>query len=800
LQEAWRKFEEGREIKTINRQTFDGDLNYGLARIAAENGDFNASYNFYRCALLAEPVMGAYSPAGGRRAKHAYYEYITSGMLARYERFQQTVAEQIRQRKEQPLPAALEKTINGMYSFVLNDYGNACLNYFHRFGDRAQLNKAIEVYTEAATCDPDNVVAYYNLQNAYGWRQDPGDNEQLTACLLKAEQLAPAWPLVLTSSAQTQLNTIQKSIKEKKKERETNEKKLHQDQNQPADEARQAPVAKKAMESIGEVQVPQPVDSRGQPQAKTQSEDPRIKTKELDDAILKLMEEITKLQEGLKEKVFRTTKLASLYEGLGLDFKGAGVDQFLVMTIDRDKFDDGDVEILRVWADFLSNNAEEKKALEASEKLCRYILQNFYPEDFDANRILHRVCGILATDDKQADEYQRRKEICTENVRDILKTWLDQDPIHYASLDWTVEYFDLNDRAHYVERAVELEPGKEAYRYLVGNVYYDQKKWAEARTAYSRAIEINNGNYQYFNGLGNTCFFATDYTTAIESYQKALALRASDPVLHANLAHAYRKIKEWKKAVDEYEAARSLATDTDSYRSELKLTFNEQGNDLYDSGRYDEAVEGYKKAIEVDPKDAVLHSNMAAAYWKLKNWTDAAAEYTRALRLDPDNEAYRRNLKHMLNENGNDLYSQGRYQEAAQSYQRAIGIDPDDAVLYSNLAAAYREMKDWQHAVEEYKQAMLIEPFQDGYVNSLGNTYFSQGEYYLAAQYFMRAIGLNPKIAVYHANLAETCGLLNQWEQAVECYKRAVDLDPQDAVLKSNLAHAEAYVSAHSGV
>ena len=190
---------------------------------------------------------------------------------------------------------------------------------------------------------------------------------------------------------------------------------------------------------------------------------------------------------------------------------------------------------------------------------------------------------------------------------------------------------------------------------------------------------------------------------------------------------------------------------------------------------------------------------MAAAYWKLKQWTDAADQYACALRLDQGNEGYRRNLKHMLNENGNDLYGQGQYHDAAQSYQRAIGIDPEDAVLYSNLASAYREMKDWPHAVEEYKQAMLIEPFHDGYVNSLGNTYFSQGDYYLAAQYFRRAIGLNPKIAVYHANLAETCGLLNQWEQAVECYKRAVALDPHDAVLKSNLARAEAHLAAHAG-
>jgi tetratricopeptide (TPR) repeat protein len=798
LERARKKFSEGCEIKTINRQTFDGDLNYGLARIAAENGDFNASYNFYRCALLAEPVMGAHSPTSGPRSKHSYYEYITCGMLARYERFKETVAAQIQRQKAAQRSNVLEKTVNGMYSFVLNDCGNAYLNYFHRFGDRAQLNKAIDAYKEAVIRDPDNAVAYYNLQNAYGWRQDPGDPELLTECLLKAEKLAPAWPLVLTSSAQTQLNHIQKSIKKKRKEREANEEKLKQAQNEPSDEAHEMPIAKKAMESIGEVQIPQSVDSGGQPQAKTQTDDPRIKSKELDDAILKLMEEINKLQEDLKEKVFRKTKLASLYEGLALDFKGTGVDQFLSTTIERDKFDDGDVDILRVWADFLSNNAEEKKALEASEKLCRYILRCFYPEDFDANRILHRVCGILEKDDEQSNGYRRQKEICTETLRNILKTWLDQDYVHYASLDWTVEYFDLNDRAQYVERAVKLEPEKDVYHYLLGNVYYDRGQWAEATAAYRRAIDINGGNYQYFNGLGNACFFAKDYGTAINNYQRALGIRPSDPVLHANLAHAYRKLKDWKKAIEEYERARELTAESDGYRGELKLTLNEQGNDLYDHGAYDEAVESYKQAIGADPKDAVLHSNLAAAYWKLKYWTEAASEYAYALRLDQGNEAYRRNLKHMLNEQGNELYGRAQYQDAARSYQRAIGVDPEDAVLHSNLASAYRELKDWEHAAEEYQQAIIIEPFHDGYVNSLGNTYFSQEKYYEAAEYFRKAIGLNPKVAVYHANLAETCRLLNEWEQAVDCYKRALELEPQDAALRTSLAQAEAYLSART--
>jgi tetratricopeptide (TPR) repeat protein len=53
LKTAKKKLEEGFELKSISRETFIGTLAYGLARIAAEEGKFNESYDLYHQGISA---------------------------------------------------------------------------------------------------------------------------------------------------------------------------------------------------------------------------------------------------------------------------------------------------------------------------------------------------------------------------------------------------------------------------------------------------------------------------------------------------------------------------------------------------------------------------------------------------------------------------------------------------------------------------------------------------------------------------------------------------------------------------
>ncbi len=67
-----------------------------------------------------------------------------------------------------------------------------------------------------------------------------------------------------------------------------------------------------------------------------------------------------------------------------------------------------------------------------------------------------------------------------------------------------------------------------------------------------------------------------------------------------------------------------------------------RGNLLYDIGRIDEAVAAYRRALELEPRDAAAWARLGAAYYDQGD-TDAALEcYGRALDIQPDYPAARR--------------------------------------------------------------------------------------------------------------------------------------------------------------
>ncbi len=65
----------------------------------------------------------------------------------------------------------------------------------------------------------------------------------------------------------------------------------------------------------------------------------------------------------------------------------------------------------------------------------------------------------------------------------------------------------------------------------------------------------------------------------------------------------------------------------------------QRGNQLYNSGKFSEALASYRRALEIDPKKASAHCNIGVALRKLGRSEEAIASYRRALEIDPTNAA-----------------------------------------------------------------------------------------------------------------------------------------------------------------
>jgi len=123
----------------------------------------------------------------------------------------------------------------------------------------------------------------------------------------------------------------------------------------------------------------------------------------------------------------------------------------------------------------------------------------------------------------------------------------------------------------------------------------------------------------------------------------------------------------------------------------------------YQTGRFDDAVAHYERALFLRPDDADAHNKMGLARAAQGHPADAAAHYERALALKPDYADAHNNL-------GFALDKQGRTGDAVAHYERALAINPDHPETHNNLGNIRKEQGKFSDALAHYSRAIAIRP------------------------------------------------------------------------------------------
>jgi stress-induced-phosphoprotein 1 len=108
-------------------------------------------------------------------------------------------------------------------------------------------------------------------------------------------------------------------------------------------------------------------------------------------------------------------------------------------------------------------------------------------------------------------------------------------------------------------------------------------------------------------------------------------------------------------------------------------SFKEQGNKFLQAGAYDEAIEAYTKAIEMDSTDHIFYSNRSAAYLSKGDAELALSDGEKCIEL---NESFAKGYSRK----GAALHALKRYDDAIECYNKGLEVAPNDSGLTSGLA------------------------------------------------------------------------------------------------------------------
>ncbi len=126
---------------------------------------------------------------------------------------------------------------------------------------------------------------------------------------------------------------------------------------------------------------------------------------------------------------------------------------------------------------------------------------------------------------------------------------------------------------------------------------------------------------------------------------------------------------------------------------------------VYDRlSRTEEAVAAYRKGIDLDPKDVVARNNLGVLYDKSGKQEEAIAEFEKALRIDPANATVLKNLEHAKN---NQTVLRERSDRIAQA-RKAVDARPNDSRAAFELARVYGSFDDIDRAIEWLSRALEL--------------------------------------------------------------------------------------------
>ncbi len=164
------------------------------------------------------------------------------------------------------------------------------------------------------------------------------------------------------------------------------------------------------------------------------------------------------------------------------------------------------------------------------------------------------------------------------------------------------------------------------------------------------------------------------------------------------------------------------------------------------------AVSAAQKALELDPELAGAHVLLAQTYQQLWKWSDAGAEFKRALELQPNDAAAIRGLATWL-------VCEGRAEDGVARLQRARELDPINVQGLAN----------------------------DGFL------LFQARHYDESLQTLRSALAVQPDIAVAHWYLGYTLIAKGQPEQAIPELEKAVELSDRSPAVIGVLVRAYAH-------
>jgi tetratricopeptide (TPR) repeat protein len=230
-----------------------------------------------------------------------------------------------------------------------------------------------------------------------------------------------------------------------------------------------------------------------------------------------------------------------------------------------------------------------------------------------------------------------------------------------------------------------------------------------------------------------------------------------------------------------------------------------RGDASKNRGDWDRAIADYTAALREDPNNVRAYYGRGNAFRSKGDHDTAIADYTQAIRLDPnytfayyargityrakgDNDraiadhtqAIRLDSNYVRAYYGRGLayYYKKDYDRAIADYTQAIRLDPNYAIAYYGRGLAYRGKGDNDTAIADYTQAIRLDPNDVDAYYGRGLAYRGKGDNDRAIADYTQAIRLDPGYVIAYVGRGNAYRDKGDNDRAIADHTQAIRLDP----------------------
>jgi len=182
-------------------------------------------------------------------------------------------------------------------------------------------------------------------------------------------------------------------------------------------------------------------------------------------------------------------------------------------------------------------------------------------------------------------------------------------------------------------------------------------------------------------------------------------------------------------------------------------SFARIGNAYKAMDKLDEAKRAYEDSLMEDRVDEVER--------KLKGLQKEMKKRETEAYISPEKAEEAR-------QEGNELFKAGKFPDAIAKYTEAMKRNPKDHVPYSNRAACYQKLMEWQLALKDAETCVGMEPtFVKGWTRKAGVHVFLK-EYHKAMDVYNKIIELEPENEEAKRGLEQVVAMVNSQSSSGE--------------------------------